>query len=261
MRDRPLHALPARRPPPVGKRLPGGRRLLRGPLPCLLYGLLPGLLLSGCVTTYQPLVSLQRPVAIDRRLPNFKGLRMTVRCLPGDNLEPADAVVLCRNVESLFSQQGAQVEVSTSAGGAGERDPAQGKPDVILELGSRVLQTENAGLLWPLFFLTGTMVPVITSQTVAQDVTVRDPLGFLLATESYQARFVSYMGLGVWGVNAALNLFVRAKEEEISEEASKHDFSRDLYDQLAQVAFHAHLRAQVMRGLPRAPPAPAAGAR
>jgi hypothetical protein len=226
----------------------------------MLLALLPGLLLAGCVTTYQPLVSLQRPVAIDRRLPNFKGLRMSVRCLPGDNLEPADAVVLCRNVESLFAQQGALVDVSTQAGGAGGREAAQARPDLILELGSRVLQTENAGLLWPLFFLTGSMVPVITSQTVAQDVTVRDPLGFLLASESYQARFVTYLGLGAWGVNAALNLVVRSKEEEISEDASKHDFSRDLYDQLAQAAFHAHLRAQVMRGLPLAPPAPAPAA-
>jgi hypothetical protein len=214
-------------------------------------------LLSGCVTTYQPLVSLQRPVAIDRRLPNFKGLRMSVRCLPGENLDPAEALVLCRNVDSLFAQQGAVVEVSTQAGGPGERDPAQGKPDLILELGLRVLQNENAGVLWLLFLMTGSMVPVITSQTVAQDVTVRDSQGFLLASESYQARFVLYFGLGVWGVNAALNLFVRSKEEEISEEASKHDFSRDLYDQLAQVAFHAHLRAQVLRGLPLAPPAPA----
>ena len=220
-------------------------------------GLLLGSLLPGCVTTYQPLVSLQRPVAIDRRLPNFKGLRMSVRCRPDDNLEPADAVVLCRNVESLFAQQGAVVDVSTSAGRAGDREAAQGKPDLIVELGSRVLQTESGGLLWPLFFLTGSMVPVITSQTIAQDVTVRDPLGFLLAAESYQARFVSYLGAGVWGVNAALNLIVRSPAEEISEDASKHDFSRDLYNQLAQVALHAHLRAQVLRGLPLAPPAPA----
>ena len=221
-------------------------------------GVLPALLpalLCGCLTTYQPLVSLQRPVAIDRRLPNFKGLKMSVRCLPGDNLEPAQAVALCRNVESLFVQQGAVVDVSTQAGGAGEREPSQKKPDLILELGSRVLQTENAGVLWVLFFLTGSMVPVITSQTIAQDVTVRDPLGFLLAAESYQARFVTYLGLGAWGVNAALNLTVRTKEEEISEDAAKHDFSRDLYDQLAQVAFHAHLRAQVLRGLPLVPPA------
>ena len=77
---------------------------------------------------------------------------------------------------------------------------------------SRVLQTENAGVLWILFFLTGSMVPVITSQTIAQDVTVRDPLGFLLATESYQARFVTYLGLGAWGVNAALNLTVRSRK-------------------------------------------------
>ncbi len=251
MLDRPLHALQPKRTPPSRPLLAGRTGLAPGVL-----GLLSSLLLSGCVTTYQPLVSLQRPVAIDRRLPNFKGLRISVRCLPGDNLEPADALVLCRNVESLFSQQGAQVDVSTSAGGAGERDLAQGQPDLILELSSRVLQTESAGLLWPLFLLTGSLVPVITSQTIAQDVTVRDPLGFLLAAESYQARFVTYLGLYVWGVNAGLNLFVRSKADEISEDASKHDFSRDLYDQLAQVAFHAHLRAQVLRGLPLAPPAP-----
>ena len=146
------------------------------PLRVALLGLLPALLpalLCGCLTTYQPLVSLQRPVAIDRRLPNFKGLSMSVRCLPGDNLEPAQAVALCRNVESLFVQQGAVVDVSTQAGGAGEREPSQKKPDLILELGSRVLQTENAGVLWLLFFLTGSMANVLTLSMIVLILMIR----------------------------------------------------------------------------------------
>jgi hypothetical protein len=242
----------ATHPPALASRGPVRRRLPGAALLCLL-----AFALSGCVTIYQPLVSLQRPVAIDRRLPNFKGLRISLRCLPGENLQPSDALVLCRNVESLFAQQGALVDVSASVGGAPEREPAAAKPDLTIELSSRLLQTESAGLLWPLFYLTVSLVPVITSQTIAQDVSVRDPLGFVLATESYQARFVSYVGLGAWGVNTALNLAVRSSAEELSDDASKRDFSRDLYDQLTQVAFHAHVKSMVLSGLPPAP-APAA---
>ncbi len=45
-----------------------------------------GLLLSGCVTVYEPLVSLQRPVVIDPEVGNFEGQHLLVRCIPGDYL-------------------------------------------------------------------------------------------------------------------------------------------------------------------------------
>src|SRR5689334_13680851 len=82
------------------------RRWLRASVPWLL-----AVLSSGCVTVYQPLVSLQRPVAVDPQLANFEGQRVLVRCIPGDYLQPNDAAQLCRNVRSLFTKQGAQVEV------------------------------------------------------------------------------------------------------------------------------------------------------
>ena len=253
--DAKMRARPMPLPP-----LPSRRALRSGTpvLALLALGLWP--LLSGCITIYQPLLSLQRPVAIDRRQPNFTGLRISLRCLPSDDLPQNDAAVLCRRVESLFAQQGALVDVATTAGASASAAVGSEKgstpPALIVELSVRRIHSEGAGLLWIVCYLTGSLVPAISSETFAQDVTVRDSHGFLLAQESYQARFVSYFGLGAWGVNFALNHTLRAPKEELSDEASERDFSADLYDQLTQVAFQAHLRSVVLGGFASPAPAP-----
>jgi len=217
--------------------------------------LLALLLLSGCVTTvYQPLVSLQRPVVVDPRIANFEGQRMLVRCIPGDYLQPDDAQQLCRNVRSLFTKQGAQVEVEVPRAGLSARGEQEGpKPDLIIHLKARLVHEENSALLWTLSGLTLTLVPAITEFTFAQDVTILDSSGFQLASDTLQGRFVRYTGVGLWAVNSVLDLFVRSDEEELTGDAPKKDFSRDFHAQLSQLAFNARMRSWVMRGFEEPP--------
>jgi len=83
----------------------------------------------------------------------------------------------------------------------------------------------------------------------------------VLAADSLQGRFLNYFGLGVWGVNATLDLLVRSKEEKFTGGHANREFSDDLYRQLTQLAFDAHMRSLVLRGFaPTATPAPAPAA-
>jgi hypothetical protein len=223
-------------------------------VPCLL-----AILSSGCVTVYQPLVSLQRPVVVDPRIANFEGQRMLVRCIPGDYLEQDDAEQLCRNVRSLFTRQGAQVEVEIPRAGVAARDEREGaKADLIIDLRARLVHEEDSALLWALSGLTFTLVPAITEFTFAQEVTIRDSSGFQLASDTLQGRFVRYTGIGIWAVNSALDLLVRNDHEELTGDAPKKDFSRDFHEQLSQLAFNARMRSWVMRGFEESPRAPEA---
>lgn len=206
-------------------------------------------MLSGCMTVYQPLVSLQRPVSIDPQAPNFEGLRLHVRCVPGDYLKFEDAVRLCRHLRTLFTNQGAQVDTEVprnGASGRGWEDAA--RPDLVIDLRSRLLHEDNNSLLWGISWLTFTLVPAIEEDTFSQEVTIRDADGFLLASDVMQGRFVRYFGLGVWGVNAALDLLVRPESERLTGDEANRDFSRDFYGQLSQLAFHARMRVMVLRG-------------
>jgi hypothetical protein len=209
---------------------------------------------SGCVTVYQPLVSLQRPVVVDPRIANFEGQRMLVRCIPGDYLQPADADQLCRNVRSLFTKQGAQVEVEVPRAGVSARDEQGGpKADLIIDLKARLVHEESSALLGVVSGLTLTLVPVISEFTFAQDVTIRDSSGFQLASDTLQGRFVRYTGIGIWAVNSALDLLVRSEAEELTGDAPKKDFSRDFHGQLSQLAFNARMRSLVMRSFEEPP--------
>ncbi|MDY7226590.1 hypothetical protein [Hyalangium rubrum] len=209
---------------------------------------------SGCVTVYQPLVSLQRPVVVDPRVANFEGQRMLVRCIPGDYLQPDDAEQLCRNVRSLFANQGAEVEVEVPRAGRSTRDDQGGKkPDLIIDLKARLVHEENSALLWALSGLTLTLVPAITESTFSQEITIRDSSGFLLASDTLQGRFVRYCGVGLWAVNGTLDLLVRSDEEDLTGDAPKKDFSKDFHGQLSQLAFNARMRSWVMRGFEEPP--------
>lgn len=211
---------------------------------------------SGCVTVYQPLVSLQRPVVVDHRQTNFEGLKLLVRCVPGDAMPPADAETLCRNVGTLFRNQGAEVDHEVPREGRGSRfDEEEEKPELIMDIRSRLLHDEDSGALSILSGLTFTLIPTIEEQSFAQDVTIRDGSGSLLASDSLQARFVRYYGAGVWGINALLDVLVRPKEDELTGNVASEDFSRDFYGQLSQLMFNARIRSQVLRGFP-SPPAP-----
>ncbi|MBN1205373.1 MAG: hypothetical protein JXB05_10660 [Myxococcaceae bacterium] len=212
------------------------------------------MLSSGCVTVYQPLVSLQRPVVVDPRIANFEGQRMLVRCIPGDYLQPDDAEQLCRNVRALFTNQGAQVEVEVPRAGTSARDEQGGaKADLIIDLKARLVHEENSALLWTLSGLTFTLIPAITEFTFAQEVTIRDASGFQLASDTLQGRFVRYCGVGLWAVNSALDLLVRSEAEELTGDAPNKDFSRDFHGQLSQLAFNARMRSWVLRGFEESP--------
>jgi hypothetical protein len=212
--------------------------------------LLLGALLSGCVTTtvYQPLSALQRPAIVDPQLENFEGMRLLVRCIPGDYLNASDTELLCRKIGSLFRNQGARVETDVPRNGRSSRSFQEGtQPDLVVDLKSRLLHKESSAPLWALTVLTFTIVPAYTEYSVAQDVTIRDASGFLLASDSLKARFIEYFGAGVWGVNWVLDALVRPPEEEITGEAAARDFSRDFYAQLSQLAFNARVRSDVLR--------------
>ncbi|MCY1080768.1 hypothetical protein [Archangium lansingense] len=214
-----------------------------------------GVLLSGCVTVYQPLSSLQRPAIVDPQLANFEGMRLLVRCIPGDYLKVPAAELLCRRVGALFRNQGAKVETDVPRHGRSSRSLEESaQPDLVVDLSSRLLHKESSGPLWALTVLTATIVPAYTEYSVAQDVTIRDASGFLLASDSLKARFIEYFGAGIWGVNWALDTLVRPPEEELSGDAPARDFSRDFYAQLSQLAFNARVRSDVLRSfepLPR----------
>ena len=191
---------------------------------------------------------------MDPRIPNFEGQRLLVRCIPGDYLQPSDADQLCRNVRSLFTKQGAEVEVEVLRPGISARDePGEPKADLIIDLKARLVHEENSALLWTLSGLTLTLVPAITESTFAQEVTIRDSSGFQLASDTLQGRFVRYTGVGLWAVNSALDLLVRSDAEELTGDVAKEDFSRDFHGQLSQLAFNARMRSWVMRGFEEPP--------
>jgi hypothetical protein len=217
-----------------------------------------GAVLSGCVTVYQPLVSLQRPVPIDHQLANFQGQRFLVRCVPGEYLPPSDAQRLCFQVRSLFAVQGAEVEVEVPIQGRpGLTGQAERKPDLSIELRSRLLHQESSKILWFLSVASFTLVPTIAEFTFAQEVTIRDSAGFVLVSDSLQGRFVRYFGFGVWAVNSALDFLVRSDDEKFTGNRAEQEFTRDFYRQISQLTFDAHMRSLVLRGF-QPEPAPAA---
>lgn len=211
-------------------------------------------LLPGCVTVYEPLLGLQRPVVVSMDAGNFEGQRILVRCVPGAHVPPADMDRLCRGVRTVLSNQGAEVQVDVPPVGRGriEREAGEAPPDLIIDLSGRLLHEDNVPILWALSYVTFTLVPTITEFTFAQDVQIRDGEGSLLASDSLQGRFIQYFGAGVYLVNWALDLAVRKEGEKLNEEVSRKDFSRDLYGQLSQLTFHAKTRAKVLRGFPAA---------
>lgn len=213
---------------------------------------------SGCVTFYQPMVSLQRPVAVDPRLPNFEGVKLLVRCIPGDDFTAGDADTLCRKLGTLFRNQGAEVDQEVPRDGRSRLHDADAvKPDLVLDVRSRRLHHEYNRALALLSAMTFTIIPTVEEESYEQEVIVRDGSGALLASDTYQARFTEYFGAGIYAVNGAADVFTRPSEEWVVTGAAQRDFSRDFYGQLSQLLFNARVRAQVLRGFEPPPPPPA----
>lgn len=207
---------------------------------------LAGLAMTGCVTVYQPLVGLQRPIAVDPQSPeNFSATRVLVRCHPADGVE---ADVLCRNLRSSLSKQGAQVttEVVRPSGKVVASAQSEAPPQFVIDVTSKLIQHRDEPLLQVLNILSLTLVPAISETTYGQEFRVRDAQGFVLAQQSYQERFVQSFGLGVWALNGLIDLLIRPKSEQVTGDGYKEEFTRDLHGHLAQLLHNAKVRARVM---------------
>lgn len=183
------------------------------------------LALTGCVTVYQPLSGLNRPIALDPGLANFADTALVLRCLPGGALTAEEAENLCRKVGRLFENQGAQVTIQ-SAGRVDEPDaPAEGpaRAALAVELRAELVHRDANSL----FFgpLADWIWGYSAEFTVRQEVRIRGADGFLLAQETLTGRFVQRLGF-----------FSDAEER----------FSRDYYGRLSQLALDARIRQQVL---------------
>lgn len=217
---------------------------------------------SSCVTVYQPVTSLQRPTVIDPASPNFKDMNIRVRCVPDaqGGADTGESEDLCRNMSALLSNQGAhvQTEVPEDAdkppqiseneedeSAAKDKKPRDTQPDLTIEIKSRKLHNDNSPWLWALCYLTLTLSPAITEATFAQDIVISDAEGFVLLSETLQARFIRYFGFAYWGINALMDLF-RPKGEELIGNNHRRDFSRDFHRQISQLTFNATMRERVL---------------
>lgn len=191
--------------------------------------LLPALLLlGGCITVYQPMSGLHRPVAIDTRVANFTNTTVRIQCVPAEFVGQSDMASLCRRVARLFENQGARVQAEVSKGrvlGSPEPTAPESKVDaevdrVILdvELRSRRVHAQTAFPFW---------WDDEADITFAQDIVIRDETGFLLVRETLTGRFVRRLG---WSSDA------------------NEEFSRDYYGQLSQLTFNARMRWTVAGG-------------
>lgn len=201
---------------------------------------------SGCVTFYQPLSGLQEPVAIDPQAPNFPGMKVLVRCAPDEAVESRGAEVLCKRVKTLFTTQGAVVETDVPKPGRGLLGVKAPVYDLVIDLHSRLVHQDSSTVQTLFSVVTLTLLPMIYDYTIAQDVKIRDAEGFLLASETLEARFEQYFGFGVWLTQSLLDLFLRSPAEKLTGDAPKKDFSRDLYAQLSQLLLRASLRSKVL---------------
>lgn len=202
---------------------------------------------SGCIYAYQPLVGLQRPVALDTAIANFEGQKILVRCVADDvYLDSGDAERLCRQMRSLFTNQGAAVTVDIRQKNAGWSEPGF-KPDLIIELRGRLLNERSSNWSWLLCYASLTLIPAEAEYEFAQDIIIRDASGFMLASDSLQGRFVRQFGLGTVAVNGLADLIVRPKNQRMTGDGYKEDFTKDFYGQVSQLAFQASMRSLVMR--------------
>lgn len=194
----------------------------------LLATILTSAALGGCVDVYQPMTGLHRPIAIDVGYTNFTDLDLRVRCRASAAMDAGQAGELCRRVARLFENQGARVEVlrdgappieepEDAAEAQGEKAKAP-RAALSIEIAGREIRRETTTLIPWLWEHT-------SDYTVAQDITVRDETGFLLAADTFVFRFVSRVGF-----------FSDAEEQ----------FSADFYGQISQLALNAKVRRRVL---------------
>lgn len=212
------------------------------------------------IVVYQPLSGLHRPVAIDPQLPNFTDTRLDVRCIRGTLLNDAQAGVLCDRVETLFTNQGAEVHTYVGEGpldgdgpvvdaaeiGSGSAAPAEPRTRLLVELRARETDESSHPWSWVLYAASFTVLPGVIESSFEQDIVIRDDTGFLLVSDTLEGRIITRYGLGPWLGNKVLDL-TRKKADRLGEDAASKDLSADLYRQLSQDVFNAKMRARVLR--------------
>ena len=216
----------------------------------------------NCITVYQPLSGLHRPVIIDTQMSNFKNQRLIIQCVPEDLLDQRSADVLCRKVATLFRNQGAKVQtfatlnvynddedtfednnnVNSSKNSESKNIPAS---DLTLQLRARMIHEENNKMLATFSCMFFTLIPAFTEYTFVQDITIHDSSGFLLVADSLKGRFVRYFGITTYLGNIILDWF-REEPEKLTGKRINKDFSKDFYSQLSQLVFNAKMRRQVL---------------
>jgi len=225
---------------------PSTPRLARSALCALL------VVLSGCVRVYHPLDGMYDPHVVDPRMPNFDDVSLTVRCLRVDGYPSSeDNSRLCQNVGTLFENQGAEVTVvaylgEESFGDDDDEAPVDVTTDLALELRSRQVSTRFGGLSVLLCVVSGTLIPRVSEEIFAVDITVRDGDGFLLVEDSMKGRLVNRFGLGTWLVNKLVNLG-RDQEDRLNARNLSADLTSDLHRQLSQRLFDAKLQWRVQQ--------------
>src|SRR5262249_25429186 len=137
------------------------------------------------------------------------------------------------------------VEVVRPGAALADATAGSARPDLVIDLRSRQTHVNSNGLLTFVSVITLTLVPMVTEQSFAIDVAVRDPSGFVLASDTYEGRMVEYVGVGLWLVRQAAEVLDRTGARPF--DASK-EMSNDLYAQLCQLGFHARVRRDVLRG-------------
>ena len=224
-------------------------------LVALIFGALPST--AGCVNVYQPLLGLQTPVVVDPQRQNFNDLRLAVRCVPRDFLNPKDAKILCDRVEELFVAQGAKVQTyagvskadddgSEEGAAAAKTRDASPRPDLTLELRARLLNKDTSALMWIFSLLTLTLAPAMSEYSYVQEVVIRGQGGTLLASAELKGRLVRYYGLGAWAGTRLVNLIFRDDDEDQTNRAFRRGISDDLYGQLSQMVFNSKMRQRVL---------------
>ena len=219
---------------------------------------------TGCVRVYHPIHGLHEPVIVDPTLPNLEDARVSVHCVPGDLLSRSQASALCRRVQVLFENQGAEVSTVTSAyrspddpftpsDGAPPADEQASEPDtdaprteLTVELRARQTHLSYHPLTWAAWTLTFTLAPGVTERTFAQDIVVRDASGVRLAARTLEGRTVRRSGAGVWVGNKLADWWWRDADDDLTSANADADLSADLYGQLSQIVFDAKLKQQVL---------------
>lgn len=210
------------------------------------------------------MTGLYDPVVIDSTAPNFSNVSLTIQCTPGEGLDRSQARKLCRNVSTLFENQGAIVNTVAPSGGLSSTNPfadaaeAQatkdskdvvGKTNLSMELKGRELHKSQHPVSWLFWAASFTLAPAIVESTFAQDVTIRDETGFLLAQKTLVGRMVRYSGVGTYLGNLLLDYTLRDKDDRLignRGRAGHEDLSEDLYGQLTQVLFNADMQRRVL---------------